>query len=1127
MTGVTDSPDFPTTTGAYSTTAGGGYNAFVVSLTAPQPCPQGWQCDDIGGPTELGDQTLTNGVWTVGGAGTGIAGSADQFHDVSQSVEGDSSISARVTAQQNTDGCAQAGIMYRASTDPSDVTYGVVVSPACNSGSASIQVIARSAMSGTVTTVATVAASLPAYLKATRTGSTFTAYTSSDGTTWTPITNSSASLPAMPSNALVGLAVASQSATLLSKVTVDNVSLTGATDLSNLDTESGHYTQTVNSPSSPIDLQLFNSPAGVPDANGWQPISLTLGLSSSTGLLAPAAASLTNASGGVLNANPVSVTWEPAPVGDLALRSIATGLDVRLVLHNANASGPFTLALAPDPTTNMQLTQDPDGLIRALRPITDYGDDGVSPYVITQTEYLVQTPSATDSSTDPAAPANTGPVTSTLVSTAGITQYVTLAIDPAWLHDAHRVFPVVVDLPIATAHAAVNTGLFATVNSCAPNTPASPADLVVGVENGCAYHGEAYFDLSDLSSAVSNTAITSATLRLYTPNQTGSTGVQVYQNTAPTTGVDALHPPSWASAPPIVTGTVGVAQSGSAGSWQSWDVTNLVRQWLQNGATNGGLTLEGSETPIRFASAPLGSANAMPSIAPYLDITYAGTTSGTASVAAATTNGTAGPFNDNAQTIYGEAGTYTPDSPTDVNPNICASSTDNGVTCGAGQFRESAVKHYIGGQFIRFAVALACPQFVSDPNHPSGNSPTGGWWNTSAQNPTTVTDVQTGKQLTFYADPFEIGSLQEVLDAARYYGLTPILNVQPQEYCYKAMTPSLWYNQTQDLVSYLRTVVQYPTDAPIYFEIGNEPNLPANVHRYTDNATYGYSSIFSYAAHGLYAALSASSSPAYTRYRILTGGMIAPTARQDVALCGYPGGVDNFNSVGYVAGTNSNVLVAANAIRAAEANVPQAPTIYVPAQVLGVAVHPYGYTTSPGYYWRNYYTMPRIGYGGVCRDMAYMIETWTGRGKIVGGGSEPNINTQYLQGLPVVFTEINFSPARDNSTRPQDQQNWANDSGSYLVDLFTYLYDHNFFTGGNTRAASMSPLRVAWFRGADAPGNELGLYTQNGVNKNVTIPATSKNKIGKTIVTCKRSNPVVGSHSLAYDYYYMRTTSCY
>jgi len=1068
VAGLTSSTDFPTTNAVQSTYNSGSYDAFVAGYAASAAgatCPDGWSCDDIGAPPLAGDQTLTTGTWTIRGSGGDIWNNADQFHFVSQQVSGDSSIVARLTSQQNTSVCTKAGIMYRASTDAGDVNYSVVMLPDCHYATSSVQMNYRDTSGAYSTTANDVPFNLPIYLKATRTGSTFTASTSTDGATWTPIANSSVSLPNMPANALVGLVVCSQNNTTTSQATFDNVSLTGATDLSNLDMESGHYTQTVNSPSSPVDLHLYNSPAGVPDVNGWQPISLTLGMSAASGMLTPpnapfnlqiaptsagpTLASLVSEDGvamgvglapasaspaatpvaGQVNLNAVTYpslafpvvapTTATPPVADLSLRAIPSGLDVRVVLRNAQSSGPFTLALAPDPGTNAQLTQDPNGVIRVMRPITQYGDDG-SPVAISQTEYLVRQPAATDSSADPAAPANTGPVTSSLVSTAGITQYVTLSVDPMWLNDPRRAFPVAVDLPIATSDAALRSGAFGTVNSCNPITVAPPTDLVVGTENGCTYKGQAYFDLSSVSS---DNTVVSATLHLYTPNQTGATGVQVYQNA--TGDADPSQPVSWNTAPPVMTGTTPLAQSASDGRWQSWDVTSIVQQWVQDGSANAGLALAGSGAPVRFASA-LGTGTTDPSLTPYLDISYAPSASSTsgATTNAVTANATTaatpapGPYNDKSQVIYGDSGSYTADDPTLAGngsaPIADAGSstvkppcTSNGVTCGPGDFRISASRFQFRSQFVRFGVELPCTDFQQKYGI-SPTAPGARWWGSDDQRPISHTNNNINNPVD--ATHFNIGDVAQLVTSARAWGSTPVININAGDYCsyenptgntpITRLSPQQWYAAVQDLVTYLNNSV--PTfyadkSKPVYFEVGNEPNLQkngdllsGNVGKYTDgtaftsaDGTYHYEDIFAYAARGLNQALS---QDGYNNYRILTAGMFAPTAATSAQQCqaqrlrnpdGSTFTIDSYDTV-FAAGQGIN-----------EARFPPPgfigpgpyPGPVVPNAHLGVAVHPYGDDTQEKNlanprYWKNYYHNKLGGYAGPCQNLSLLISTW-------------------------------------------------------------------------------------------------------------------------------------------------------
>ena len=76
----------------------------------------------------------------------------------------------------------------------------------------------RKTQGGNTTKLANPAGTAPAYLKITRSGSTFTAYTSPDGVTWTLIPGSAATLT-LGSSLLAGLAVTSHHSGALDQVT--------------------------------------------------------------------------------------------------------------------------------------------------------------------------------------------------------------------------------------------------------------------------------------------------------------------------------------------------------------------------------------------------------------------------------------------------------------------------------------------------------------------------------------------------------------------------------------------------------------------------------------------------------------------------------------------------------------------------------------------------------------------------------------------------------------------------------------------------------------------------------------------------------------------------------------------
>ena len=134
-------------------------------------------------------------------------------------MTGDGTVSAHVVSQTNSSSNAKAGIMLRTSTDPGSPNYAVLVSPG-----AGIKVQVRSAQGGTTTKIANPTGTTPVYLQVTRSGNTLSSYTSSDGTTWTLIPGSTATV-SLGSTVLAGLAVTSHNSGVSCTVVMDSVSL--------------------------------------------------------------------------------------------------------------------------------------------------------------------------------------------------------------------------------------------------------------------------------------------------------------------------------------------------------------------------------------------------------------------------------------------------------------------------------------------------------------------------------------------------------------------------------------------------------------------------------------------------------------------------------------------------------------------------------------------------------------------------------------------------------------------------------------------------------------------------------------------------------------------------------------
>jgi hypothetical protein len=108
--------------------------------------------------------------------------------------------------------------MVRLTSDPGSPYYGVFLTPGNG-------VVAQyRTAQGVTSSNATTTGAAPVYLGVARNGTTFTAYTSPDGATWTAIPNSSVVLANLTGTLLAGLAVTSHNTSQLSTVTFDTVS---------------------------------------------------------------------------------------------------------------------------------------------------------------------------------------------------------------------------------------------------------------------------------------------------------------------------------------------------------------------------------------------------------------------------------------------------------------------------------------------------------------------------------------------------------------------------------------------------------------------------------------------------------------------------------------------------------------------------------------------------------------------------------------------------------------------------------------------------------------------------------------------------------------------------------------
>jgi hypothetical protein len=180
-------------------------------------CPATWRCADVGAPRLAGGQSVAGDILTVQGNGWDIWYGGGAYHYVWQALPGDGSLSARIVAQQGASAWAKAGLMLSESADPSAPQYAVFLTPGHG-----VLVQYRSSSGDDAIHAAQLAAAAPLYLRVTRSGATYAAYTSSDGSSWSLIPGSAVALD-MRGPLLAGLAVTSHDNKSLSTARFDHV----------------------------------------------------------------------------------------------------------------------------------------------------------------------------------------------------------------------------------------------------------------------------------------------------------------------------------------------------------------------------------------------------------------------------------------------------------------------------------------------------------------------------------------------------------------------------------------------------------------------------------------------------------------------------------------------------------------------------------------------------------------------------------------------------------------------------------------------------------------------------------------------------------------------------------------
>jgi hypothetical protein len=177
----------------------------MLTLAVADPPPRSWAYADIGDRVlderQLGVEGVAlvrtpgitsyrDGVFTVRGAGAdlNVNGQGMTGHYAHRVVSGDQVVTARLAGRVNAGTADRVGLVMSKSLSPFDQVAGAIVTSTGAGGAGVQQLVLRPRVAaGTVVTAGPASGAVPVWLRLTRRGTTFTAESSPDGTSWVTI----------------------------------------------------------------------------------------------------------------------------------------------------------------------------------------------------------------------------------------------------------------------------------------------------------------------------------------------------------------------------------------------------------------------------------------------------------------------------------------------------------------------------------------------------------------------------------------------------------------------------------------------------------------------------------------------------------------------------------------------------------------------------------------------------------------------------------------------------------------------------------------------------------------------------------------------------------------------------
>lgn len=176
-----------------------------------------WSHGSVGSPGVAGSATRDGTTWTVRGGGNDIWNTADNFHHVHQSLNGDGEITVRVASQTDTDPWAKAGVMIRDGLAGNARHAMIVVTPGNG-----VAFQRRTVTGGSSASTAGSRAVAPVWLRLVRVGDVITGYESANGGPWTMVGSVTLTLGA---DVRIGMCVTSHNNAVLSTAVFESVTV--------------------------------------------------------------------------------------------------------------------------------------------------------------------------------------------------------------------------------------------------------------------------------------------------------------------------------------------------------------------------------------------------------------------------------------------------------------------------------------------------------------------------------------------------------------------------------------------------------------------------------------------------------------------------------------------------------------------------------------------------------------------------------------------------------------------------------------------------------------------------------------------------------------------------------------